>query len=162
MPISPITLKYSPIKQRGFRIECVGPEPVAKAFRWSDGGKCDDLEGKAKILDIGSEPVIDGGSGSSSGSGGGGGSGDNGSGGSGGGDNEDGGRDHEEKEFGPLLKFEEVMREAEARKVKLPADMAEAAKATGIREMFVLRYLELQVRFEFSSFLVNELENYNF
>ncbi|KAF2321701.1 hypothetical protein GH714_001619 [Hevea brasiliensis] len=42
------------------------------------------------------------------------------------------------------MRFEEVMKEAETRGVKLPADMVEAAKTTGIREMFVLRYMELQ------------------
>lgn len=39
------------------------------------------------------------------------------------------------------------MKETEARGVKLPSDMAEAAKSTGIREMFLQRYLELQVGF---------------
>lgn len=45
------------------------------------------------------------------------------------------------------------MRESEARGVKLPPDMVEAARITGIREMFLLRYLELQVGF---------LESFNF
>ncbi|OIW03900.1 hypothetical protein TanjilG_30176 [Lupinus angustifolius] len=36
------------------------------------------------------------------------------------------------------------MKEAEARGVKLPSDMVEAAKNIGIREMFLLRYLELE------------------
>ncbi|TKY48604.1 RETICULATA-RELATED 1 [Spatholobus suberectus] len=68
-----------------------------------------------------------------------GGGGDDGDSGDGGGD---GGGDDEE--FGPLLKFEAVMRESKARGVKLPPDMVEAARITGIREMFLLRYLELQ------------------
>ncbi|KAJ8532990.1 hypothetical protein K7X08_015879 [Anisodus acutangulus] len=65
-----------------------------------------------------------------------------GGGGGGGGDNGDG--DEEEEEFGPLLKFEDVMKEAEARGAKLPADMIEAAKSVGIRKLLLLRYLDLQ------------------
>lgn len=42
------------------------------------------------------------------------------------------------------MKFEEVMKEIEARGVELPADMMEAAKSIGIRKMFLLRYLDLQ------------------
>ncbi|PHT37902.1 hypothetical protein CQW23_21475 [Capsicum baccatum] len=60
----------------------------------------------------------------------------------GGGDN--GGGDEEEEEFGPLLKFEDVMREAEARGAKLPADIIEAAKSVGIRKLLLMRYLDLQ------------------
>lgn len=61
-----------------------------------------------------------------------------------GGDGEEG-DDHEEQEFGAIMKFEEVMREAEARGVKLPSDLVGAAETTGIRKMFLLRYLDLQV-----------------
>ncbi|KAH9700038.1 protein RETICULATA-RELATED 1 [Citrus sinensis] len=78
----------------------------------------------------------DGGAGDSSGGGGGGDSG------GGGGDGE--GNDGEEKEFGPILKFEEVMKEIELKGVGLPDDMMEAAKTVGIRKMFLLRYLDLQ------------------
>lgn len=78
-----------------------------------------------------------GGHGDADGDGGGGGGGGDGDGGQGGGD----------EEFGPLLKFEAVMRESKARGVKLPPDMEEAARITGIREMFLLRYMELQVVF---------------
>lgn len=63
------------------------------------------------------------------------------SGGGGGDDNED---DKEEDEFGPILKFEEVMKETEARGVSLPSDMLEAAKSVGIRKLLLLRYLDLQ------------------
>ncbi|KAL3357963.1 hypothetical protein AABB24_015206 [Solanum stoloniferum] len=56
----------------------------------------------------------------------------------------DNGGDEEEDEFGPLLKFEDVMREAEARGATLPADMIEAAKSVGIRKLLLLRYLDLQ------------------
>ncbi|CAN7008719.1 unnamed protein product [Brassica oleracea var. botrytis] len=75
------------------------------------------------------------------------GGGDNGgfnNGGGGGGEGDDGGEDYEEKEFGPLLKFEEVMRETEARGATLPSDMLEAAKTFGIRKLLLLRYLDLQ------------------
>ncbi|MCI07896.1 hypothetical protein A2U01_0028965, partial [Trifolium medium] len=61
----------------------------------------------------------------------------------GGGNNGEGGGGGEgDEEFGTLLNFE-----VEARGVKLPSDMEEAARITGIREMFLLRYLELQVGF---------------
>lgn len=83
------------------------------------------------------------------GDGGDGGGGDGGAG--GGGDGE--GSDGDEKEFGPILKFEEVMKETEARGIDLPSDMLEAAKSTGIRKMFLLRYLDLQVNFLISSLL---------
>ena len=66
---------------------------------------------------------------------------------------DDGEEDYEEKEFGPVLKFEEVMRETEARGAKLPSDMLEAAKTFGIRKLLLLRYLDLQVSTFFSFFL---------
>ncbi|XVE96943.1 hypothetical protein REPUB_Repub02eG0267700 [Reevesia pubescens] len=59
-----------------------------------------------------------------------------------GGDGEKG--DPEEKEFGPIMKFEEVMKETEARGATLPSDMLEAAKSVGIRKLLLLRYLDLQ------------------
>ncbi|KAI3799334.1 hypothetical protein L1987_34627 [Smallanthus sonchifolius] len=70
------------------------------------------------------------------GNGGGGGGGDG-----GGGGEED---DHEEKEFGPLMKFEEVIQVAESNGVNLPEDMLEAAKATGLRKLILTRYMDLQ------------------
>ena len=80
------------------------------------------------------------------GGGGGGGSdfdgGGSGSGGGGGDGREDDGGG---EEFGRLLKFEEVMKEAENRGVNLPSDMWVAAKTTGIREVILSRYLDLQV-----------------
>lgn len=64
----------------------------------------------------------------------------------GGGNDGDGGDDdYEEAEFGPLLGFSEVVRLATARGVTLPADMIEAAKDAGIREVILLRYFDLQV-----------------
>ena len=74
-----------------------------------------------------------GGNGKAGGAGGGGGGG-------GGGD----GEAEEEREFGVLLNWEQVARELEARAIVLPADMAEAAKTTGIRKLLLERYMELQ------------------
>lgn len=65
-------------------------------------------------------------------------------GGGGGGDGDDNGDDEEAEELGPLLKFEEVMKEAKACGATLPSDMLEAAKSVGIRKLFLLRYLDLQ------------------
>uniref|UniRef100_A0A7N0VE56 Uncharacterized protein n=1 Tax=Kalanchoe fedtschenkoi TaxID=63787 RepID=A0A7N0VE56_KALFE len=62
----------------------------------------------------------------------------------GGGDGGDAGESGEEKEFGPILKFEEVLRLSEARHATLPADMLEAAKASGLRKLILERYLDLQ------------------
>ncbi|XP_025014990.1 protein RETICULATA, chloroplastic isoform X2 [Ricinus communis] len=62
----------------------------------------------------------------------------------GGGDGESEGEDIEEKEFGPILKYEEVMKEVERRGASLPADMLDAAKGPGIRKLLLLRYLDLQ------------------
>jgi hypothetical protein len=66
-------------------------------------------------------------------------------GGGGGGGNGDGEDGEEEEEFGPIMKFEEVMKETEARGASLPLDMLEAAKSVGIRKVLLLRYLDLQV-----------------
>ncbi|KHN34108.1 hypothetical protein glysoja_045021 [Glycine soja] len=67
--------------------------------------------------------------------------------GSGGGGSNDDGNDNEEEEFGPILKYDEVMRETEARGATLPLDMIEAAKSVGIRKVLLLRYLDLQGSF---------------
>lgn len=72
-----------------------------------------------------------------------------------GGNNGDKGDDAgEEEEFGPLLKFDEVMKETERRgiAIALPEDMLEAAKSVGVRKLFLLRYLHLQVWFLCSFF----------
>lgn len=71
-----------------------------------------------------------------------GGGGTGGGGGGDGGDNE--GDDKEEEEFGPIMKFEEVIKETEGRGARLPMDMLEAAKSIGIRKVLLLRYLDLQ------------------
>lgn len=90
------------------------------------------------FLDIGSETKVDVG-------GGGGDGGSFGKGGSGGGGGEGGG-DCEDEEFGPIMKFEDVLKETEARGAKLPADMMEAAMTTGLPKVLLSRYLDLQVR----------------
>ncbi|PRQ33273.1 hypothetical protein RchiOBHm_Chr5g0055771 [Rosa chinensis] len=115
----------APVRNRGFRLNCLRSDtPISIAPQNGDF----------------TEPKIDGGGGgrdggdSSSGGGGGGGEGE-------GGGNEE---DAEGEEFGPLLRFDEVMKETEARGVELPLDMVEAAKTTGLRKEFLLRYLALQ------------------
>ncbi|XP_023527108.1 protein RETICULATA, chloroplastic-like [Cucurbita pepo subsp. pepo] len=65
-------------------------------------------------------------------------------GGGGGGSGDDNKGDKEEEEFGPIMKFDEVMKEVESRGVSLPSDMLEAAKGEGIRKLLLLRYLEMQ------------------
>jgi len=122
---------YSPLNSHGLRLRRVGPESVAKAITGSEEGQNDSLREEVRDL-------IDGGGGG--GEGGGDSFGNGGGGGGGGGDEE------EEREFGPILKFEEVMKETEARGVELPLDMMEAAKTTGIRQLLLERYLDLQVR----------------
>lgn len=64
-------------------------------------------------------------------------------GGSNGGGN-DGENDEYDDEFGPIMKFEDVMKESEARGVTLPPNMLEAAKTVGIQELILSRYLDLQ------------------
>ncbi|KAG9155173.1 hypothetical protein Leryth_011140 [Lithospermum erythrorhizon] len=106
---------------------------VGKDVKNLEGEPVSELNGEN-----GKEGLIDGngGNGNVGGIGGGGGGG--------GGNGGDGEFDEEEKEFGPLLKFEEVIRETEARGASLPADMLEAAKSIGIRKLLLLRYLDMQ------------------
>ncbi|KAK9279515.1 hypothetical protein L1049_013194 [Liquidambar formosana] len=98
-----------------------------------------DVAEDSRVLEIGSEPETD-----NVGGGGGGGDGDSSAGGGGGGDDGGGEDDGEEEGFGPIMKFEEVMKETEARGASLPLDMLEAAKTTGIRQVILFRYLDLQ------------------
>lgn len=79
-----------------------------------------------------------------------------GGGGDSGGDNNGG---YEEEEFGPLLKYEEVVKEVEARSASLPFDMLEAAKTSGIQELLLYRYLDLQV-FLNSEFMSSHVISY--
>ncbi|XP_062105247.1 protein RETICULATA-RELATED 1, chloroplastic [Humulus lupulus] len=112
------------IENRGFGLKCTESGSVAKTI-------VEETEF--------SEPKTDRGDG---GTGGGDGNMSGGGGNGGGGGEGDG--DGEEKEFGQIMKFEEVMKEAESRGVKLPSDMVEAAKSIGIRKAFLSRYLDLQ------------------
>ncbi|KAL5580222.1 hypothetical protein UlMin_012664 [Ulmus minor] len=124
-PIKLVASRHYSIENRLFVSKCVGSGSVSKTIVEESGV---------------SEPRIDGGNGGS----GSGGDGDfgSGSGGRGGGGGDGDGEGDEE--FGPIMKFEEVMKEAEARGVSLPLDMVEAAKTTGIRQSFLFRYLDLQ------------------
>lgn len=121
-PLKLVASNHSPIRSRGFRLNCLRSDAISIAAQ------------NAELT----EPKIDGTGGDDGGdfSGGGGGGG-----GEGGGNEEDA----EGEEFGPLLRFDEVMKETEARGVELPLDMLEAAKTTGLRKEFLLRYLALQV-----------------
>lgn len=105
--------------------------------------KCSESDFIAKtsdVLKVIEEPRVASGSGGDGGNGrvpsGGGGGGD--------GDEEEEDDDFDEKEFGPILKFEEVMREADKRGATLPSDMLEAARTSGIRSLILSRYLGLQ------------------
>ncbi|KAG7950642.1 hypothetical protein I3843_13G125500 [Carya illinoinensis] len=121
----------------GFGLRCVGSESVAKGITGSEEGQTGDLKEKSRVGGD-YEANIDGGGGYGSGGRDSFGNGGDGEDGRGGGDND------EEKEFGPILKFEEVIKETKARGVELPSDMLEAAKTTGIRELLLERYLDLQ------------------
>ncbi|KAJ7539883.1 hypothetical protein O6H91_11G113400 [Diphasiastrum complanatum] len=52
--------------------------------------------------------------------------------------------DEEEEAYGPILNSEEVIREAKARGITLPVDLAEAARAVGIEKLLLFRYFQLQ------------------
>ncbi|KAJ6822579.1 protein RETICULATA-RELATED 1, chloroplastic-like [Iris pallida] len=67
-----------------------------------------------------------------------------GGGGGGGGDRGGDGGDDGEAEFGPVLKFEEVMKEVESRGAALPEDMVLAARDGELRKLILDRYLDLQ------------------
>lgn len=131
--------RYYPAQNHGIRLRCVGSESVAKGMTGLEEGQSGDLKEEFRVLGGDHEVNIDGGAGDGSGGGDSFGNGGDGEDGRGGGDNE------EEKEFGPILKFEEVMKETEARGVELPSDMFDAAKTTGIRQLLLERYLDLQV-----------------
>ncbi|KAI3474414.1 hypothetical protein Pfo_029275 [Paulownia fortunei] len=116
------------------------PQSSVAVTTVAERGDIDYVEKDAKVMEKNYVSVPD------SENGGGGGTSGNGrfSGGGGGSGGDDSGDDYEEKEFGPILKFEEVIRETEARGASLPADMLEAAKTVGLRKVLLLRYLDLQ------------------
>ncbi|XP_020879207.1 protein RETICULATA-RELATED 1, chloroplastic isoform X2 [Arabidopsis lyrata subsp. lyrata] len=137
----------SDLSSRNLRNRCVGSDVVAGEISgrsvpdWAYSGLKDET-----LSDL--EPELDDGDGGDeNGNNDGGGNGGNGGGGGGGGEGDDGEDEAdkaEEKEFGPILKFEEVMKETERRGITLPEDMLEAAKSVGLRKLFLLRYLDLQ------------------
>lgn len=109
--------------QKSFRIQCTEPETVTEKVDLSE-----DFE----------EPKVD-----NNGDGG----GDGGNwrlpnGGGGGGEGDEGDGD----ESGPLMKYDDVLIEAERRGAVLPADMLQAAKSTGLPRLILNRYLDIQVR----------------
>ncbi|KAF8084911.1 hypothetical protein N665_0693s0005 [Sinapis alba] len=109
------------------RTRCVGISGGRSVPEWTYTGSKDETFSDLELDDDGGGD--DGGNGDD---------GDNGGGG------DDDGEEEEEKEFGPLLKFDEVVKETERRGITLPEDMLEAAKSVGIRKLFLLRYLDLQ------------------
>ncbi|OIW07501.1 hypothetical protein TanjilG_14447 [Lupinus angustifolius] len=140
--------RYLSMQKKGtFFINCISQPPdesqSAVTTIKTEGGGDDILKKDHKIWDSdggdNNGALFDGSGGN--GSFGSGGVGD----GSGGDGDDDGGS--EEDEFGPILKYDEVMRETEARGATLPSDMLEAAKSVGIRKVLLLRYLDLQGSF---------------
>lgn len=121
---------------RDFSVRCVRPDSTGNTISGSLEGEKGNFDDESRVAEIGSgdRQIDDFG----------GGGGDNGGGGSFGGGDGGEGDSEDEREFGPILKFEDVMKEVEARGVELPPDMMEAAKRNGIRKLFLLRYLDLQ------------------
>ncbi|KAL2239363.1 protein RETICULATA-RELATED 1, chloroplastic [Sesamum indicum] len=126
-----IFARFGPLNQRIrhgklLRIQCSEPEAVTETIHLSENFE---------------EPKLD--------NNGGGGDGGNGrfplgGGGNGGWGGEGDGGDGDEEEFGPIIKYDEILIEAERRGAVLPADMLEAAKATGLRSLILTRYLDFQ------------------
>ncbi|KAK8683385.1 hypothetical protein V6N13_039446 [Hibiscus sabdariffa] len=117
-------------------VNCVRPDSMGNTSSSLEGVK-GSFDDESSVLEIGNgdQPKND--------FSGGGGGGNEGGGSFGGGDGGEGDNE-DEREFGPILKFEDVMRESNARGVELPSDMLEAAKSNGLRKLFLLRYLDLQ------------------
>ncbi|XP_057805340.1 protein RETICULATA-RELATED 1, chloroplastic-like [Salvia miltiorrhiza] len=120
---------FSPSNQPSLRIDTENPFQIQCAAP-------DAATEKVSLPEDFEEPKLDDGGDGDGGNGrfplGGGGSG---------GEGDDGGG---EDEFGPIVKYDEVLFEAESRGAVLPADMIEAAKSTGLRRLFLTRYLDLQ------------------
>lgn len=124
-PSKVLPLNHPPRRNSVFKVNSIGPGSVSKT-----------VEGTDLTMDNGGDNGGDGGDSND-----GGGDGDSNDGGGGDSDGTGGG---DEEEFGPVMKFEEVMNEIEARQASLPSDMLEAAKDTGIRRDILFRYLDLQ------------------
>lgn len=140
-------------KKPTFLTMCMSQPPadsqsVVTTVEFSEGGSDSVVRKEQTILDSELGSKTDGNDNNGvvfDGSGGNGSIGNGGEGDSGGGGDGDDGNDEEGEEFGPILKYDEVLRETEARGVTLPLDMLEAAKSVGIRKLLLLRYLDLQV-----------------
>lgn len=135
-----VSLHYSSNVSCRIPLKCFSSEAAAETIAAAKDSKVFDTDFESRI----------GGDGGFGGDGNG--FGGNGGGGGGGDGNGDG---EEEREFGRILKFDDVIKEADARGVRLPEDMLEAAKATGIREVFLQRYLDLQGSGWLLGFLMN-------
>lgn len=118
------------------RLSTTCGRPPRLVFRCSKSDAKADLISEPRKPGADPELIIDG-----SGSGGSKDSNGEGGGGGGGGD----GDGENEEEFGPLMKYADIMRETEARGAKLPADMFEAAETIGLPKVILERYLDLQV-----------------
>ncbi|GAB4824775.1 retention in endoplasmic reticulum protein 1 [Ancistrocladus abbreviatus] len=115
-----------------FRVNPVEPESAFETVSFSEENAT------AEKVDTGGSDGVNGRFPPENGGGGGGGGG-------GGDGGDDGGvEDEDGREFGAVLKFDEVRRECEKRGMALPSDMLEAAMSTGIRELILTRYLDLQ------------------
>ncbi|KAE8693037.1 adaptin family protein [Hibiscus syriacus] len=128
---------------RAAAVHCVRPDSAGNTTSSSLEGVKGKFDDESRVLEIGNGDQQK----NDFGGGGGGGGGNEGGGSFGGGDSGEGGNEgdnEDEREFGPILKFEDVMKEANARGVELPSDMLEAAKSNGLRKLFLLRYLDLQ------------------
>lgn len=106
--------------QKLFRVKCSESESVAKTISLVEGFEGPKVDGNG---DGGNDLFPPGGGGS-------------------GGGGEEG--DGDEEEFGLIMKYEDVVKEVENRGASLPPDMLEAAKTTGLRELILARYLDLQ------------------
>ena len=125
-------------------------QSAVTTIEFSEGGGDSVLKNDHKVWDSESDSITNANDNNAVAFDGSGGNGSFGSGGAGdgsGGGGDDDGSDKEEEEFGPILKYEEVMRETQGRGATLPSDMLEAAKSVGIRKVLLLRYLDLQVEF---------------
>lgn len=128
-----IFAKFAPLNQpsvrtgsgNSLRIQCAEPDTVAETIHLTKKLEEPEVDDNGGGGDGGNDKFPLGGGGD-------------------GGEGDDG--DGDEDEFGPIMKYGDVLIEAESRGAILPADMLEAAKSTGLRRLILTRYLDLQVR----------------
>ncbi|KAK8662802.1 hypothetical protein V6N13_024690 [Hibiscus sabdariffa] len=144
--VFPVKKKRKPVTLSLSQPPEVGPQSGAATSIVTKESSESSIRKEVRILGSDEEAKIDEGNGGGFFDGhGGNGKFNNGGGGGGDGGGDDGEKgDPEEDEFGPIMKFEEVMKEVDARGATLPSDMMEAAKSVGIRKLLLLRYLDLQ------------------